>query len=83
MTEKGEKKRWSMIFALFVAFVLCNLDKVNMSVAIVPMAASFGWSSIEKGLVQSAFFWGYAFTQIPGRNPPPRVTNPFRDLPST
>ena len=66
MTEGGQKKRWSMIFALFVAFVLCNLDKVNMSVAIVPMSASFGWTSVEKGLVQSAFFWGYAFTQIPG-----------------
>ena len=66
MTEGGQKKRWSMIFALFVAFVLCNLDKVNMSVAIVPMSAHFGWTSVEKGLVQSAFFWGYAFTQIPG-----------------
>ena len=66
MSEKGEKKRWSMIFSLFCAFVLCNLDKVNMSVAIVPMAASFGWTSVEKGLVQSAFFWGYAFTQVPG-----------------
>jgi MFS family permease len=66
MSKEGEKKRWSMIFALFCAFVLCNLDKVNMSVAIVPMAASFGWTSVEKGLVQSAFFWGYAFTQVPG-----------------
>jgi hypothetical protein len=66
MTPAGEKKRWAMIFSLFCAFVLCNLDKVNMSVAIVPMAASFGWTSVEKGLVQSAFFWGYAFTQVPG-----------------
>ena len=66
MTEGGQKKRWSMVFALFCAFVLCNLDKVNMSVAIVPMAQSFGWTSVEKGLVQSAFFWGYAFTQVPG-----------------
>jgi MFS transporter, ACS family, solute carrier family 17 (sodium-dependent inorganic phosphate cotransporter), other len=66
MTEPTTKKRWAMVFALFVAFVLCNLDKVNMSVAIVPMAASFGWTATQKGLVASAFFWGYAFTQIPG-----------------
>ena len=66
MSEGGQKKRWSMVFALFCAFMLCNLDKVNMSVAIVPMAESFGWTSVEKGLVQSAFFWGYAFTQVPG-----------------
>ena len=66
MTEGGQKKRWGMVFALFVAFVLCNLDKVNMSVAIVPMAESFGWTATQKGLVASAFFWGYSFTQIPG-----------------
>ena len=66
MSEGGQKKRWGMVFALFVAFVLCNLDKVNMSVAIVPMAESFGWTATQKGLVASAFFWGYSFTQIPG-----------------
>jgi ACS family sodium-dependent inorganic phosphate cotransporter len=66
MSEGGQKRRWGMVFALFVAFVLCNLDKVNMSVAIVPMAESFGWTATQKGLVASAFFWGYSFTQIPG-----------------
>ena len=66
MSEGTNKKRWGMVFSLFVAFVLCNLDKVNMSVAIVPMAKSFGWTATQKGLVASAFFWGYAFTQIPG-----------------
>merc|ERR1712216_967935 len=66
MSEGTNKKRWAMVFSLFVAFVLCNLDKVNMSVAIVPMAKSFGWTATQKGLVASAFFWGYAFTQIPG-----------------
>ena len=66
LSERANKRRWMMVFSLFVAFVLCNLDKVNMSVAIVPMAKSFGWTSTQKGLVASAFFWGYAFTQIPG-----------------
>ena len=66
LSEGTNKKRWAMVFSLFVAFVLCNLDKVNMSVAIVPMAKSFGWTATQKGLVASAFFWGYAFTQIPG-----------------
>jgi len=36
-----------------------------MSVAIIPMASEFGWSSSTAGLVQSAFFAGYALTQIP------------------
>ena len=37
-----------------------------MSVAIIPMAQDFGWSPTTSGLVQSAFFAGYALTQVPG-----------------
>lgn len=37
-----------------------------MSVAVIPMAAEFGWSAADKGLISSAFFWGYTLTQIPG-----------------
>ena len=41
-------------------------DKVNISVAIIPMAEEYGWSSTISGLIQSSFFWGYMLTQIPG-----------------
>lgn len=37
-----------------------------MSVAIIPMAQEFGWSPSVAGLVQSAFFWGYILSQLPG-----------------
>jgi ACS family sodium-dependent inorganic phosphate cotransporter len=37
-----------------------------MSVAIIPMAQDFGWSPSVSGLVQSAFFWGYIASQLPG-----------------
>jgi len=37
-----------------------------MSVAIIPMAQDFGWSPSVSGLVQSAFFWGYILSQLPG-----------------
>ena len=40
-------------------------DKVNMSVAVIPMAKELGWSAMERGLVSSSFFWGYSLTQIP------------------
>lgn len=36
-----------------------------MSVAVIPMAAEFGWSNVERGLVSSSFFWGYSLTQTP------------------
>ena len=32
----------------------------------MPMATDFGWSSSVSGVIQSAFFYGYAATQIPG-----------------
>jgi ACS family sodium-dependent inorganic phosphate cotransporter len=39
--------------------------QVNMSVAVIPMAKDLGWSATDRGLVSSAFFWGYSLTQIP------------------
>jgi ACS family sodium-dependent inorganic phosphate cotransporter len=44
----------------------CPPVQVNISVAIIPMAHEFGWSSTVAGLVQSSFFWGYLLSQIPG-----------------
>jgi len=60
-----KKLVWTLVTLLATAFVLCNLDKVNMSVAVIPLAEQFGWSATDKGLVSSSFFWGYALTQIP------------------
>ncbi|KAG2426462.1 hypothetical protein HXX76_011692 [Chlamydomonas incerta] len=62
----GWQKRWTVVGLCFVAFVLCNLDRVNMSVAILPMASQFGWDAATMGLVQSSFFWGYLLTQVAG-----------------
>jgi MFS transporter, ACS family, solute carrier family 17 (sodium-dependent inorganic phosphate cotransporter), other len=37
-----------------------------MSIAILPMSESYGWTSTTIGLVQSSFFWGYLLTQVLG-----------------
>lgn len=37
-----------------------------MAVAIMPMAAQYGWDTQTVGLVQSSFFWGYLLTQVAG-----------------
>jgi ACS family sodium-dependent inorganic phosphate cotransporter len=49
----------------FVAMVICYLDRVSMSTAVVPMAEQYGWSNTTKGWVLSSFFIGYMLTQIP------------------
>ncbi|CAO2162185.1 unnamed protein product [Urochloa humidicola] len=59
-------KRWAIVFLCFSAFLLCNMDRVNMSIAILPMSAEFGWNPQTVGLIQSSFFWGYLLTQIAG-----------------
>ncbi|KAF5840713.1 major facilitator superfamily domain-containing protein [Dunaliella salina] len=64
--EKGMPHRWKVVIMMAVAFVLCNMDKVNMSVAVIPMAHELGWSALDRGLVSSSFFWGYTATQMPG-----------------
>lgn len=59
-------KRWTIVVLCFFSFLLCNMDRVNMSIAILPMSAEFGWSPATVGLIQSSFFWGYLLTQILG-----------------
>eukprot|EP00775_Hariotina_reticulata_P003301 gene3301-3577_t len=61
----GLPHRWRIVLMMAVAFVLCNMDKVNMSVAVIPMAKDLGWTATERGLVSSSFFWGYSLTQVP------------------
>ena len=58
--------RYKLVAATSLSFVICNMDKVNISVAIIPMARDFGWSPTTAGLVQSAFFYGYLLSQVPG-----------------
>ncbi|KAL0533589.1 hypothetical protein IC582_027627 [Cucumis melo] len=59
-------KRWLIVSLCFSAFLLCNMDRVNMSIAILPMSAEYNWNPQTVGLIQSSFFWGYLLTQIAG-----------------
>lgn len=59
-------RRWVIVLLCFAAFLLCNMDRVNMSIAILPMSKEFNWNSTTVGLIQSSFFWGYLLTQIAG-----------------
>jgi ACS family sodium-dependent inorganic phosphate cotransporter len=53
-------------------------DRNIMPIAVIPMAAEFRWSLVQRGLVLSSFAYGYILTQLPGgwvatRLPPLRL----------
>ena len=58
--------RYKIVTSMALAFVVCNMDKVNISIAIIPMASDFGWKPTTAGFIQSAFFYGYLVAQLPG-----------------
>jgi len=55
-----------VVLLCFFSTFICYIDRVNISVAIIPMAEQFGWSDTQRGLVLSSFFVGYMVTQVMG-----------------
>lgn len=59
-------RRHAMVALVGSCSVLNYADRVNLSVAVIPMAAAFRWDAPAQGVVLSAFFWGYAPAQLLG-----------------
>ncbi len=59
-------RRYNVVGLSFLAVFVCYIDRVNISVAIIPMAADLGWSMQTQGLVLSSFFVGYLLLQVVG-----------------
>ncbi|GBF90924.1 anion transporter, chloroplastic-like [Raphidocelis subcapitata] len=49
-----------------LALLVCNMDRICLSVAILPMSLEFGWPASLQGVIQSSFLWGYMATQLLG-----------------
>ncbi len=60
------RRRHTVVLLCFFSILICYIDRVNISVAIIPMAKQFGWTDTQRGLVLSAFFVGYMVTQLLG-----------------
>ena len=58
--------RFKVVFLSFLAVSICYIDRVNISVAIIPMQEQFGWSEFQVGIILSSFYFGYMFTLIIG-----------------
>lgn len=60
------KARHTVLSILFVTWIVSTMDRMAMSVAIPYIAADYHLGPFESGVVMSAFFAGYAISQIPG-----------------
>lgn len=60
------QKRHQLALMAFLAIFICYMDRVAISVAIIPMVETYGWDLSTQGLVLSSFFIGYLLTQVVG-----------------
>ncbi|MFC0903480.1 MFS transporter [Clostridium sp. MT-14] len=66
MDIKIGNKRWRIVLLLTLCYLILYMDRSCMSMAGPEMINYFGWNASEFGLVSTAFFIGYACTQILG-----------------
>ncbi|HUO30457.1 MAG TPA: MFS transporter [Bryobacteraceae bacterium] len=62
---KATKTRWLILFLISLMYLICYMDRSNISVAQPEIAKAFGLSKTSMALVLSAFTWSYALGQIP------------------
>jgi Fucose permease len=61
------QRKWTIVGLLAVANIIAYVDRSNLAVAVtdIDFKAFFHLTNDDKGLLNSAFFWTYAFLQIP------------------
>ena len=65
LRKLGPSKAAQVAFFSWSALVLCFVDRMTISVALIPLAEAHGWTAGTQGLILSAFFYGYMCLQIP------------------
>lgn len=58
--------RFRVIFMSFLAVFICYIDRVNLSVAIIPIQEQFGWSESQVGIILGSFYFGYLISMTIG-----------------
>jgi MFS family permease len=59
--------RWWIVGLLSLGMIIAYVERANISVALVvpEFKQVFGLTEADRGILNSAFFWSYAFLQIP------------------
>jgi MFS family permease len=61
----SNRRRWTIVWLLFTASLINYFDRQTLNFAMPLIAKDFNLDPAQKGLVVSAFFWTYAYLQIP------------------
>lgn len=65
-TEKATRVRYSVLAMVFTNIVINYMDRSNVSIAATHIASDLNLSSVQMGVIFSAFGWIYAALQMPG-----------------
>jgi ACS family sodium-dependent inorganic phosphate cotransporter len=66
-TPPQQPPKWQYIVGLSaIAILICYADRSNISTSIIPMSDQYQWDARYQGIILSAFFAGYFFTQLLG-----------------
>ena len=57
--------RWLFIWLCFLANAIGYIDRANLAIAAHGIRGELGIDATQMGLILSAFFWTYAFMQMP------------------
>jgi MFS transporter, ACS family, glucarate transporter len=63
--EKVNRKKYGVVFALFILSMITYVDRTSVSTAKEPIAAELRLSDQQVGMIFSSFALGYALMQIP------------------
>ncbi|GHU42453.1 MFS transporter [Bacilli bacterium] len=63
--EKTTLRTVMLIATLFLGYIMIYVDKLSISISIIPISKELGITPSQKGMIMSAFFLGYAVMQIP------------------
>jgi MFS family permease len=66
-TIEFDRNRWAIILLLCVGVIIAFISRTNLSSALAykPFVQMFHLTDIDRGTLNSAFFWSYAALQIP------------------
>ena len=63
---KPTRVRYQVLFLLFVNVVINYMDRSNLAVAASGISEEFQFTTVQMGLIFSAFSWTYLLFQVPG-----------------